>query len=82
MYSFEHKDTEDHPVKDTSIVLENVAHRVKDCLEQLLEEDFWDSASATQTRTFDVYITVFAEITNSDDVNGLGRLFPNVTIGG
>lgn len=42
----------------------------------------WDSASATQTRTFDVYITVFAEITNSDDVNGLGRLFPNVTIGG
>lgn len=43
MYSFEHKDTEDHPVKDTSIVLENVAHRAKDCLEQLLEEDCWDS---------------------------------------
>ena len=43
MYSFEHKDTEDHPVKDTSIVLEDVAHRAKDCLEQLLEEDCWDS---------------------------------------
>lgn len=43
MYSFEHKDTEDHPVKDTSIVLENVVHRAKDCLEQLLEEDCWDS---------------------------------------
>lgn len=37
MYSFEHKDTENHPVKDTSIVLEDVAHRAKDCLEQLLE---------------------------------------------
>lgn len=34
MYSFEHKDTEDHPVKDTSIVLENVAHKAKDCLEK------------------------------------------------
>lgn len=43
MYSFEHKDTDNHPVKETSIVLENVAHRVKDCLEQLLEEDCWDS---------------------------------------
>ena len=43
MYSFEHKDTEDHPVKDTSIVLEGAAHRAKDCLEQLLEEDCWDS---------------------------------------
>nr|DAL31714.1 MAG TPA_asm: hypothetical protein [Caudoviricetes sp.] len=43
MYSFEHKDTEDHPVKDTAIVLGNVAHRVKDCLEHLLEEDCWDS---------------------------------------
>ena len=43
MYSFEHKDTEDHPVKDTSIVLENVVHRAKDCLEHLLEEDCWDS---------------------------------------
>ena len=39
MYSFEHKDTE-HPMKDTSIVLENVAHRAKDCLEHLLE-DLW-----------------------------------------
>lgn len=50
MYSFEHKDTEDHPVKDTSIVLENVAHRAKDCLEQLLEEDCWDSQDVDDVR--------------------------------
>ena len=42
MYSFD-PESRDYPVRDTTEVLEDVAHRVKDCLEQLLEEDYWDS---------------------------------------
>lgn len=42
MYSFEHKDTE-HPTRDMRNVLEDTAHRAKDCLEHLLDETCWDS---------------------------------------
>lgn len=42
MYSFEHKDTE-HPMRDMRTVLEDTAHRAKDCLEHLLDEPCWDS---------------------------------------
>lgn len=42
MYSFEHKDTE-HPMRDMRNILEDTAHRAKDCLEHLLDEPCWDS---------------------------------------
>jgi hypothetical protein len=42
MYSFEYKDTE-HPTRDMRDVLEDTAHRAKDCLEHLLDESCWDS---------------------------------------
>ena len=42
MYSFD-PESRDYPVRDTTEVFEDAAHRAKDCLEQLLEEDCWDS---------------------------------------
>lgn len=42
MYSFEHKDTEHH-MRAMRDILEDTAHRAKDCLEYLLDETCWDS---------------------------------------
>ena len=42
MYSFDPK-SRDYPVRDTTEVLEDVAHRAKDCLEQILKDDCWNS---------------------------------------
>lgn len=42
MYSFD-SESRGHSVRDTTEVLEDVAHRAKDVLEQLLKDDCWDS---------------------------------------
>lgn len=42
MYSFD-PESRDYPVRDTTEVLEDVAHRAKEVLEQILKDDCWNS---------------------------------------
>ena len=42
MYYFD-PESIDYPVRETTEVIDDVAHRAKDCLEQLLKDDCWNS---------------------------------------